>query len=144
MTAETLGLARFHDYEPTTEDFGAALIAGLARPQKDIPCKFFYDSVGSALFERICELPEYYPTRPETALLESHRDEITAELGDHRPLVELGSGSAVKTQLLIEALLARQQSLLFAPVDISPTALEESAPGPLGTNFVHWFHINPA
>ena len=122
MTAETLGLAGFHDYEPTTEDFGAALIAGLARPQKDIPCKFFYDSVGSALFERICELPEYYPTRTETALLESHRDEITAELGDHRHLVELGSGAVQKVRILLQAM----HPAAYTAVDISREHLLQS------------------
>ena len=115
MTSATPALAGFHDYEPETEGFGAALIAGLERPRKEIPCKFFYDSVGSALFERICELPEYYPTRTETALLEAHRHQIVAELGDHRHLVELGSGSAQKVRILLQAM----RPAAYTAVDIS-------------------------
>ena len=115
MTSATAALAGFHDYEPETEGFGAGLVAGLERPRKEIPCKFFYDSVGSALFERICELPEYYPTRTETALLEAHRGEIAAELGDHRHLVELGSGSAQKVRILLQAM----RPAAYTAVDIS-------------------------
>ena len=65
----------FHDLAPGEESFRDAVLAGLARPKKAIPCKFFYDERGSALFEEICRLPEYYPTRTETAILEENAGE---------------------------------------------------------------------
>jgi len=92
-----------------------------------LPCRFFYDAEGSRLFEEICELPEYYLTRAEAEILARSADEI-ADLYHHRPsLVELGSGSSVKTRILIEAFLARHGGLRYVPVDISRSILEESA-----------------
>jgi dimethylhistidine N-methyltransferase len=109
--------------------FAKDVFEGLSAEPKTLPCRHFYDQRGSELFEAICHLPEYYLTRAERDILVAHAGDIAALFPEPVALVELGSGSAVKTQLLIEALLARQQSLLFAPVDISPTALEESALG---------------
>ena len=104
--------------------------AGLTATPKRLPCRFFYDEHGSLLFEQICELPEYYVTRAEREILAAHAAEIVAQLPAVRAsteLVELGSGSAAKTRLLIAALLRRQPALRYVPVDISRSALEESA-----------------
>jgi dimethylhistidine N-methyltransferase len=84
---------------------------------------YFYDELGSALFEAICELPEYYLTRAESEILERHAGEMLEALGEPVELVELGSGSGRKTRLLIEAALRGQEYLDYHPVDISPSAL---------------------
>ena len=96
-----------------------------ARPKVLYP-KYFYDELGSRLFEAITALPEYYPTRAEAEILRAHAGEISAALGGPVRLVELGSGGQ-KTRLLIEDLLARQGSLEYLPVDISESAIEASA-----------------
>jgi dimethylhistidine N-methyltransferase len=103
---------------------------GLAAEQKFLFPKYFYDELGSHLFEAICLLPEYYLTRAENEILARRADEIVGAVpsGDSQVvLVELGSGSATKTRRVIEALLKRQSGLLYVPVDISPAALEASA-----------------
>jgi L-histidine Nalpha-methyltransferase len=97
-----------------------------AQPKRFLP-KYFYDELGSQLFEAICLLPEYYLTRSENEILQKYSDEIVAAVDGHKTLVEMGSGSASKTRLIIEALLRRQTGLLFMPVDISATALESSS-----------------
>lgn len=91
------------------------VLAGLAREQKRISPKYFYDERGSALFEAITELPEYYPTRTEIAILESHGDEIARAVGDSSFLIEYGSGSSRKIRLLLESL----RPIGYMPVDIS-------------------------
>src|SRR5436309_15868497 len=85
------------------------VLDGLTRPFKEIPPKHFYDARGSELFEQICELPEYYPTRTERQILEERADEIVEETGAV-DLVELGSGSAEKARILLSA-MSRQGSL---------------------------------
>jgi L-histidine Nalpha-methyltransferase len=97
-----------------------------AQPKRFLP-KYFYDELGSQLFEAICLLPEYYLTRAENEILQRYADEIVASVDGQITLVEMGSGSASKTRLIIEALLRRQQHLLFMPVDISASALESSS-----------------
>jgi len=97
-----------------------------AQPKRFLP-KYFYDELGSQLFEAICLLPEYYLTRAENEILQKYSDQIVAAVEGNKTLVEMGSGSASKTRLIIEALLRRQQELLFMPVDISATALESSS-----------------
>lgn len=97
-----------------------------AYPKRFLP-KYFYDELGSQLFEAICLLPEYYLTRAENEILLRYADEIAAAVGGQKTLVEMGSGSASKTRLIIEALLRSQGDLLFMPVDISVTALESSS-----------------
>ena len=96
------------------------------KPKRFLP-KYFYDQLGSQLFEAICLLPEYYLTRAENEILEQYGDEIVSSLDGETTLLEMGSGSASKTRLLIEALLRRQKTLLFIPVDISATALDSSS-----------------
>jgi len=97
-----------------------------AEPKRFLP-KYFYDELGSQLFEAICLLPEYYLTRAENEILQQYADEIVAAVDGQKTLVEMGSGSASKTRLVIEALLREQSELLFMPVDISATALESSS-----------------
>lgn len=97
-----------------------------AQPKRFLP-KYFYDELGSQLFEAICLLPEYYLTRAENEILQRYSDDIVAALDGQKTLVEMGSGSASKTRLIIEALLRIQPELLFMPVDISATALESSS-----------------
>ena len=100
---------------------------GLSAEQKRFLPKYFYDELGSQLFEAICLLPEYYLTRAENEILKKYSDEIVTAVDGQKTLVEMGSGSASKTRLIIEALLRRQQNLLFMPVDISASALESSS-----------------
>jgi probable methyltransferase len=103
---------------PAQQDdvFLADVLDGLSRPRKSLPCKYFYDSEGSALFDAICTLDEYYPTRTETALLHERTGEIAALAGRGATLVELGSGSSVKVRILLDALDA---PAMYVPVDIS-------------------------
>lgn len=107
--------------------FAADVRRGLESSPKQLPCKYFYDTRGSELFEQICRLEEYYLTRAERAVLEQRSDEIAALANPDTALVELGSGSAAKTRLLIEALLRRQERLHYIPVDISAEFLREYA-----------------
>ena len=109
------------------ESFAECVESGLASEPRSLPCRFLYDARGSALFERICELPEYYLTRAEREILLRRAAEIAARCPSPTTLVELGSGSSAKTRVLIEALLARQRRLRYVPVDISHTALEDAA-----------------
>src|SRR5262249_41149608 len=95
--------------------------------RKRLHCRYFYDAEGSRLFEEICALPEYYLTRTERRILRERAAEIARGFPGPVALVELGSGSAVKTRLLIEALLAEHGALRYVPVDISRSILEESA-----------------
>ena len=93
---------------------------------KRLPSKLFYDAAGSALFEQITELPEYYLTRTERAILELRCGEILRQAGTALTLVELGAGTAAKTCILIEELLRQQSRALFYPIDVSPAALSEA------------------
>lgn len=98
---------------------------GLSRDQKELPPTYFYDARGSALFERITRLPEYYLTRAERALLEREADEIAVSV-DSRSLAELGAGSAKKSRIVIRALRARGRCHTYVPVDVDPTTLADA------------------
>lgn len=111
----TLAKLRLHDLAPEQEDFRSAVLQGLSKPHKSLPCKFFYDAVGSALFDRICEQPEYYPTRTEIDILTEAAPQIAALAGRGGVLVEYGSGSSLKTRLLLDALTPD----VYMPIDIS-------------------------
>jgi len=100
--------------------------AGLTSTPKTLPPKYFYDALGSELFDEITRLPEYYPTRAETAILAQHSDAIT-ELSGARTLVELGSGTSAKTRLLLTALTTNGQLERFVPFDVDPAVLIEAA-----------------
>jgi L-histidine N-alpha-methyltransferase len=114
--------------EDLSASFAEDVRAGLSASPKHLFPKYFYDELGSELFEAICLLPEYYLTRAENEIFARYSDEIVSEIGAEKvSLVEMGSGSASKTRLIIEALLKRQPDLLYMPVDISATALETSS-----------------
>ncbi len=100
---------------------------GLTKEPKRFLPKYFYDQLGSQLFEAICLLPEYYLTSAENEILGQYADEIVSSLDGNTTLLEMGSGSASKTRLIIEALLRKQLELLFIPVDISASALDSSS-----------------
>ena len=114
----------FFDLAPGEESFRDAVIAGLSRAPKSVPCKFFYDARGSALFEAICEVPEYYLTRAEMAILETCAGAIAERIGPHCRLIELGSGASRKVRLLLDALEA---PAAYVPVDISRDFLRDAA-----------------
>ncbi|MGH7060544.1 MAG: L-histidine N(alpha)-methyltransferase [Stellaceae bacterium] len=114
----------FYDLAPGEESFRDAVLNGLGRERKSIPCKFFYDARGSALFEAICRLPEYYPTRTEIAILEENAAEIAAQMDPHCRLIELGSGASRKVRILLNAL---DRPAAYVPVDISGDHLREAA-----------------
>ena len=107
--------------------FAADVYSGLSSKPKMLPPKYFYDDLGSALFEAICRLPEYYLTRAESELLRDYSTEIVNSIEPPVNLIELGSGSAEKTRYLIEAWLRRQQELHYLPIDISDVSLERSS-----------------
>jgi dimethylhistidine N-methyltransferase len=98
--------------------------AGLSKPKKELPSKYFYDAEGSRLYEKICELPEYYLTRTETALLPDITGELRALVAPGTALVEFGSGASVKTRILLERLPA---IALYVPVDIAEESLAQSS-----------------
>jgi dimethylhistidine N-methyltransferase len=106
----------------TPASFRRDVLAGLSRPRKTLPCKYLYDEQGARLFEAICELEEYYPTRTEVSILKQNIDEIAALVPPCSNLVDLGSGNSVKTRLLL-AHLDRLASCL--PVDVSQAQLAE-------------------
>lgn len=106
------------------EEFRSAVIAGLNSTPRAIPARFLYDARGSALFDAICELPEYYLTRTETAILGRCAAEIAQRAGPDCALVEFGSGSSVKSRLLLDAMLDLDA---YVPIDISREHLDETA-----------------
>ena len=113
----------FHDLHPTADDLAADVLRGFSQPQKAIPPKYFYDAEGSRLFDAITELPEYYPTRTETAMLRAYADEIAHKAGTGHLLVEPGSGSCTKARILFEGL----QPCAYVPMDISRDHLRLAA-----------------
>jgi dimethylhistidine N-methyltransferase len=108
---------------PATSDLLSDVIAGLSSDPRTLPCKYFYDERGAALFRKICELPEYYITRTEIDILDRHRAEIASQLGPNIELIGLGTGAGTKTRILIEAL---ERPAAYIPVDISEKQLRKS------------------
>ena len=141
--------------QATDLDDGSDVIRGLTHPQKHLPPRYFYDDRGSQLFEQICELPEYYPTRTERAILAKHALEI-AQQTRKSELVELGSGSSTKTRLLLDAHQELQYPLRYLPIDVSASILEASAKqlladypalqihGLVSTYDLAWQHLTPS
>src|SRR4249920_1369996 len=117
------GLVRFYTFSPRAAELLEDVLAGLALPQKSIPPKYFYDEQGCRLFDAICELPEYYLTRTETAILRGNIAEIVQFVGPEAQLIEFGSGVQAKTRILIQAL----QTQLYVPVDIAIDTLRASS-----------------
>lgn len=114
----------FHDLAPELDDFRADVLQGLAKPRKEIPPKYFYDERGSLLFDRICDLEEYYLTRTEISLLRDHQAELAEAIGPDCLLIEYGSGSSRKVQILLDALACPRA---YIPIDISKEYLLRSS-----------------
>lgn len=114
------GRVRLTDLHPSTDAIADEVRQGLLGHPKRLPSKYFYDAIGSALFEQICAEPEYYLTRCELSILEAQATTIAAAIGPGALVVEYGSGSGIKTQLLLQAL---RQAVAYAPVEISRSAL---------------------
>lgn len=112
------------DFEPATHDDQKEIIVGLSRDPKEISPKYFYDETGSQLFEEICEQPEYYPTRTEIGIMRNNIAEISALIGPEASIIEFGSGSSVKTRMLLEHV---PDIAAYVPVDISRDHLTRAA-----------------
>ncbi|HEX7152885.1 MAG TPA: L-histidine N(alpha)-methyltransferase [Thermoanaerobaculia bacterium] len=112
--------------ETQRADFADDVRRGLTAAHKALPPRWFYDALGSALFEAICQLPEYYVTRAETDVLSSHAAEIARAFGPSVRIAELGSGSARKTRILLDAVTQRQPELEYLPIDVDAGMLEAS------------------
>jgi hypothetical protein len=116
-----------HDLGWNRVSFLEALLDGLSRPQKAIPCQFLYDRRGMRYFDQICRLPEYYPYRTEVRILQSHAPEIAELIGAEAVLYELGSGSSLKTPILLDKL---DSLYAYVPIDVSknwPPAIRSCA-----------------
>lgn len=115
-------------FEPAASDTQAVflrdVLSGLSKPQKSLPCQYFYDAAGSELFEQITELPEYYPTRTETAILNTHADDMAEALGRDILLVEYGAGASTKTRILLDTLRGPAG---YVPIDVSEEFLLHTA-----------------
>ena len=133
------------------DQFRADVLAGLSRPQKRLPSKYFYDAAGSRLFDRITELAEYYPTRTELTIMRAHAGAMAARCGPRCLLIELGAGSLVKARLLIDRL---DRPAGYVPVDVSGDHLRGAAkelaadyPGlgvyPVVADFTRPFEVPP-
>lgn len=109
---------------PPGDDFRAQVAWGLSQTRKRLPCKFFYDQQGSQLFDQICDLPEYYLTRTELEILRTHAAEMASALGPRCRVVEYGSGSSLKTRLLLDQL---NEPVSYVPLDISREHLHQAA-----------------
>lgn len=127
---QTARAYRLDDRQPG-EGLLADTLSGLSKSPKRLPSKYFYDARGSVLFERICEQPEYYPTRVELAIMRDHVGAIAAALGPNVRLVEYGSGSGLKTRMLLQQL---ESPVAYVPVEISRDALADSVAS-LGREF---------
>ncbi len=117
-------LAGFHDHDSTEDRFLVDVLAGLRARPRTLPSKYFYDEIGSQLFDRISDLDEYYPTRTEVALLEDCAAEIAALAGPDVALIEFGSGAARKVRIVLDAL---DRPAAYVPVDISREFLKGEA-----------------
>jgi dimethylhistidine N-methyltransferase len=119
--SQTLSLL---DHTSECQEFLSDVLCGLAMEPKELPCKYFYDQRGSRLFDSICELDEYYPTRTEVGIMRTAITEMASLLGSRCCLIEYGSGSSVKTRLLLDAL---DRPAAYVPIDISRDHLHETA-----------------
>lgn len=124
MTPPRSSQVVLRDRSPAHDQRVAEILEGLGEPQKRIPPKYFYDERGSRLFDRICELPEYYLTRTETAILVAHGEQIAQAIGSDALLIEYGSGSSLKTRLLLDRM---PRLAAYVPVDISRSYLAACA-----------------
>src|SRR6185369_15962471 len=116
--------SRPSDLPALTGEFAQDLMRALASKPRSISPKYFYDAEGSRLFDRICELPEYYPTRTELRILADNAREIAAQMGPRAEIVEFGAGSLRKVRLLLDAM---DSPARYLPIDISGEHLAQSA-----------------
>ena len=123
MSSAELARRLGYDLRDIEADFALAVVAGLSQTRKSLPCRYFYDARGSELFEEITRLPEYYPTRTEALILTKHADEIVGGIADGGILVEFGSGSSLKTEVLLDRIAHRTS---YVAIDVSETALSEA------------------
>jgi len=114
----------FFDVAARQESFGEAVLAGLSQRHKSIPCRFLYDERGAELFEAICELPEYYVTRTERKILETHAPAMARRIGRGAEVIEFGSGASIKVRTLLRALAAPRT---YVPIDISREQLKRNS-----------------
>ncbi|MBD2515164.1 L-histidine N(alpha)-methyltransferase [Nostoc sp. FACHB-973] len=121
----TTSLKILNEHYQTLNNEGQDVIQGLTRTPKSLPPKYFYDDRGSELFEQICELPEYYPTRTEASILRQYADEI-AQITGVCELVELGSGSSTKTLFLLDAYERLASYCRYIPIDVSRGIVQSS------------------
>ena len=134
-----LSTVHFYDQDIELDDFSNEILAGLSKPQKTLPPKFFYDERGSQLFTEITRQPEYYPTRTETKLLSDHAGEISELIGEDFLLIEYGSGSSEKIRILLDSL----RPSLYAPLDISRDYLAWAAESTRGWRSMRHALISP-
>lgn len=113
-----------HDAADARLAFCRDAVAGLSAQSKTLPCKYFYDERGSALFDEICSLPEYYPTQTEIGIMREHAASMASRFGKHAALIEYGSGSSVKTRILLDH---APNLSTYIPVDISREHLYRTA-----------------
>jgi dimethylhistidine N-methyltransferase len=123
MTPRAQTIRKERPEATSIDEFAEAVLHGLSAPRKRLPCQYFYDAVGSQLFEEITRLEEYYPTRAETAILRAHARSMVRPVGRDAVLVEFGSGSSRKTELVLAALQAPRA---YVPIDVSQSALEDA------------------
>ncbi len=124
MEKQTAQPLNFYNNEPEREEFMTAVIAGLRQSGKELPCKYLYDERGSLLFDKICELDEYYPTRTELNIMQQYVYEIAGRIGRGVQLIEYGSGSSLKTRVLLDNL---SDLAGYIPIDISKEHLLNAA-----------------
>ena len=124
MSNHSAALAIANETAPEMAAAGAEILAGLEAPQKRISPKYFYDERGSELFDQICELDEYYPTRTELAVMQEHADELAELVGPRAAVIEFGAGSSLKVRLLLDHL---HEPAAYVPVDISGDYLLKQA-----------------
>ncbi|WP_036292248.1 L-histidine N(alpha)-methyltransferase [Methylosinus sp. PW1] len=129
----TNDLDRAEPTAPRSRGFAADVLDGLSRAEKRLSCLYFYDATGSELFDEITRLPDYYPTRVETDILAAHGEEMLDGAGEDTALVEFGSGSSRKTEILLER---APRLALYAPIDVCASALEK-ARARLSARFPH-------
>lgn len=112
------------DLQPSIDTFREDVLEGMSRAEKRLPCKYLYDQRGCELFEQICELDEYYPTRTELGVMRDHGAEMAKAIGPRSALIEYGSGAGVKTRILLDHL---QSPAAYVPVDIARNHLYQTA-----------------
>ena len=124
MERDPLGEGRVSTAMSSKLLFREEVLEGLGKAEKTLPCKYFYDARGSQLFEEICELEEYYPTRTELGIMEAHGPQMAQAIGPEASVIEYGSGSSRKTRVLLDVL---ENPAVYVPIDISRETLLESA-----------------